>query len=161
MKFPRAIVAAVAVLSLAFSAHAEGQTFPRSKTTTRIGGDAQPKVAEAAVVPNTYIVQLKNEDGVLGVSKRSFDSHNKFHRLSKKAAISYDTRETYADPALFVGLSLTLNNDADVQALKDLENVVGLWPVRSILRPSAAIPLGDMIHTGYTFSGRLSSGILQ
>ncbi len=89
------------------------------------------------ILPNAYIVQLQNSGAVV---KRGLDLHAEFHRMAKRdAGLSYTTRQTYADESLFLGLSLTLADDADLEALKALDSVAGVWPVVEISRPSAAV----------------------
>lgn len=97
-------------------------------------------------VPNTYIVRLKSTEA--GIDKRSLQPQKEFHRLSQQAEVSYTTRETYTDSTLFVGLSLTLDKDDDIQALKDMDNVLGVWPVVTIPRPAAAISMSN-VHERY------------
>ena len=134
MIFPRVVTAVV--LSFALSVPVLAQTLELLPELENPGRLRNSRKAPD-VVPSTYIVQLKTlEKGLL---RRSDASHAEFHRLSKKAALDYTTRQTYSDSAIFVGLSLTLKNDADLQALKALDNVIGVWPVQKIPRPLAAI----------------------
>jgi len=134
MIFPRTVVAAVISLVLSVTVLAqELDLLPELDTP----GKQRNSRKAPEVIPSTYIVQLKSEEK--GLLRRSDGSHEEFHRLSKKADLDYTTRQTYSDSAIFVGLSLTLKNDADLQALKALDNVIGVWPVQKIPRPMAAI----------------------
>jgi subtilisin family serine protease len=84
------------------------------------------------IVPNTYIIQLY-ADGEL-------DPHAQFHGKAKRdAGLSYTIRQTYKNEALFLGLSLTLNSDDDLETLKSLESVANIFPVVEFARPSAVM----------------------
>jgi len=134
MILPRAIAAVVLSLALSVPVFAqEIVPLPELEAPSR---DRSSRKAPQ-VIPSTYIVQLKKEEN--GLLRRSDGSHAEFHRLSKRADLDYTTRQTYSDSAIFVGLSLTLSNDADLQALKALDNVIGVWPVLKVPRPLAAI----------------------
>lgn len=134
MIFSRAVTAVIFSLAISVPIFAqELERLPELESPGR--GRNSRKIPD--VVPSTYIVQLKAETN--GLLRRSDIPHVEFHRLSKKADLDYTTRQTYSDSAIFVGLSLTLKNDADLQALKAMDNVIGVWPVQKIPRPLAAI----------------------
>jgi subtilisin family serine protease len=84
------------------------------------------------IVPNTYIVQL--------ISGEELDPHAQFHRKAKRdVGLSYTTRQTFTQESLFLGLSLTLDSDDDLAALKSLESVANVFPVVEFARPAAFI----------------------
>ncbi|RDW58328.1 hypothetical protein BP5796_12258 [Coleophoma crateriformis] len=92
----------------------------------------------ATTIPNTYIVQLQPlTQGILNPLKPDLRPHEEFHK--RAAGLSYTTRRTYDDQSLFVGLSLTLDNDDDLQTLKQISTVLGTWPVIQIPRPLATV----------------------
>lgn len=115
---------------------------PNTSTTPVKAGNH----AISPILPNTYIVQLQTSGGS---TKRDLDPHSEFHQTAKRdAGLSYTTRQSYADQSLFVGLSLTLDNDDDLETLKTLETVAGVWPVVTVDRPAAAAhtkPLSDIL----------------
>jgi len=93
-------------------------------------------IPQSKIVPNAYIVQLHSPGSV---EKRAVDLHEDFHQAAKRdTGLDYSVRETFSSDDIFVGLSLTLNN-GDVEALKNLDNVAEVWPIRTIPRPFAAI----------------------
>ncbi|RDW66606.1 hypothetical protein BP5796_09355 [Coleophoma crateriformis] len=114
----------IALASLACAANSTSSSFStRSSTLT-----------------NTYIVSL-----LAGASKslqgRSPDSgHQAFHKRATAASIKYSVNYQYDAPDLLYGLSIKLENDADAAAIRNMPEVQGVWPVRSIARPQAAIP---------------------
>lgn len=86
----------------------------------------------ASIIPRTYIVQLKDNPTL---SKRGLSAHDAFHNDAK--AFKYSTRQAFNDKDIFVGLSLTLDNDGDIATLAGIDNVAGIWPVSIVKRPSA------------------------
>ena len=107
MILPRSLAVVVLSLTLSLPTLAqEPKLFEELKAP-----DPKSRSTSAVVIPNTYIVQLKTEES--GLTRRSDGSHTEFRRLSKKAELDYETREVYSDSTLFVGLSLTLSNDAE------------------------------------------------
>lgn len=143
--YPRPILVS-AIFSLISFAVGKTALLPWDESSA-INADASLTTStNATIIDKTYIVQLKNlQHGIQIPSKRDvLDLHEQFHQSTKRAALAYATRQTYDSPSLFVGLSLTLNNDNDLQTLKGLDNVVGVWPVQTIARPSAAVQLGHL-----------------
>jgi hypothetical protein len=149
MLFPKAFVALAAGLFFAAPTLAQDIDLELLDEVDTPSSSTRNREAKTSILPKTYIVQLKAEEN--GLTRRSDESHAKFHRLSKKAELDFSTRQTYSDSALFVGLSLTLADDSDLQTLTGLDNVIGVWPVVSIHRPLAAIPAG----MGYVHSAVL------
>lgn len=131
--FSKAFTKVVAVLSLSLSVSSLSLDEAAAADGVMLSSGPQ----NTTIVPGTYIVQLKSTG--TGLGRRNFASHNEFFRLSKRADLTYTTRETFADSSLFVGLSLTLDSSSDLQALKDLDNVLEVWPVMTMPRPLAAI----------------------
>jgi hypothetical protein len=86
--------------------------------------------AKALVVTNAYIVKLKSS---ADLAVRSLNAHDEFHKRAI-ASIDYTTRHEYADEALFLGLSLSLLDNNDLQSLRDMEDAEQVWPVYSVER---------------------------
>jgi hypothetical protein len=141
MLLPRSTIALATTL---FTPFVLGSALPWDASTP-VTNSALAPVNNAAVVANTYIVQLKSlQHGLKDPSKRSIDAHELFHEHAKRQSLTYTTGQVYDQPKIFLGLSLTLTSDDDLQALKDLDNVQGVWPVSMVPRPAAALDLGHL-----------------
>jgi subtilisin family serine protease len=85
------------------------------------------------IIPKTYIVQLKTDPSLL--KRSAATAHAAFQQAAKD--LKYSTRQIYNDETIFSGLSLTLESDDDLPVLAAIDNVVGIWPVTLVKRPSA------------------------
>jgi len=91
---------------------------------------------QAKIVPNAYIVQLQSPGSI---TKRASDLHEEFHALARRdPSLDYSVRQNFSSDSVFVGLSLTLHA-GDVDSLKAMNNVAGVWNVKRVAAPSAAI----------------------
>ncbi|KAK0122871.1 hypothetical protein ONS96_009897 [Cadophora gregata f. sp. sojae] len=116
-----------------------GPIHRKSESAAPLSADSKKSAGkpQAKVVDGAYIVQLKTERSL---TKRAADIYSEFHLLARKdAGLDYEVRQTFSEESVFVGLSVNLRG-GDVQALKDLNNVAAVWPVRTIPAPSAALP---------------------
>ncbi|KAG4442334.1 hypothetical protein IFR05_002185 [Cadophora sp. M221] len=93
------------------------------------------------VVPNAYIVQIRNDSAVSPSSTigRGLDHHAIFHKRAF-VEIDYDIRTEFKDSDLFYGLTITVKDNltsAEVEEkLTDLEDVVSVWPVLVMKAPT-------------------------
>jgi subtilisin family serine protease len=89
------------------------------------------------VVPNAYIVQLKNDSSTTSLSGRSLDDHAMFHKRAED--INYDVRTEFKSPDLFYGLSITVKEDLTPEEVKakvlEIPDVEAIWPVYIITAP--------------------------
>lgn len=90
----------------------------------------------ASLIPNAYIIQLESQGSV---SKHASDLIEAFHSfVSRNSSIDYSVRQTFSSESIFVGLSLIINS-GDVNTLKGIENVVGVWNIGFVSSPSGTI----------------------
>ncbi|KAH7360268.1 subtilisin-like protease [Rhexocercosporidium sp. MPI-PUGE-AT-0058] len=85
----------------------------------------------APVIPKAYIIQLKPGSGLV---RRGLDEHSIFHKRAS-AGIDYTTRQEFKNPDLFFGLSIQVKDNANETTIKEIPNVLKVWPVRMIQRP--------------------------
>lgn len=89
------------------------------------------------VVPNAYIVQLKNDSSTNSLSGRSLDHHAMFHKRAED--INYDVRTEFKSPDLFYGLSITVKEDLTPEEVKakvlEIPDVKAIWPVYLVKAP--------------------------
>lgn len=117
--------------------------FRRSVAYDQAGFQSLPLAAKKAAgkphasqVPNAYIIQLESR---APVPKKASDILEEFHSLARRdSSLNYSIRQTFSSESIFVGLSLTLH-DGEVNTLKGMKNVAGVWNVGLVSSPSAAL----------------------
>jgi hypothetical protein len=92
---------------------------------------------EASIASIVYIAQLQTQGPI---SKPASDLHEEFHIFAKRdTSIDYTaSRQKMSSESIFFGLSLALKA-GDVENLKGIKNVAGLWNVEIVTSPSSAI----------------------
>jgi subtilisin family serine protease len=122
---------------------------------------ASAELPEFEVVPGAYIVSLRSGARLAG--RRDFsDAHASFQRRAASVDINYQIREEYRDAELFYGLSLTLEDEDDVDALKDLPEVENVWPVTVIQAPKPfgfeKFDIGGPVASEYGYNTSVTRG---
>ncbi|RFU27661.1 hypothetical protein B7463_g8655, partial [Scytalidium lignicola] len=116
------------------------QVFGFLAIVSKVASSAPKFNVTHTIIPNAYLVQLKNDSAVpsSSVLGRNLDPHSMFHR--RAAHLDYNVRTEFTNPKLFYGLSITVkqNISADEieQQLKDIPDVVSIWPVYLVKAPS-------------------------
>jgi hypothetical protein len=88
-------------------------------------------------IPRSYIVEfdrsahIKRELGQVSV-------HQEWHAYAKRSGILYQYGHEYALPEIFIGVSVTLENDHDVRILRTLPYVKAVHPDVAISSPPSA-----------------------
>ncbi|PWN52630.1 subtilisin-like protein [Violaceomyces palustris] len=90
------------------------------ENTQANGGQGfKSKKSGQAYVPRSYIVEFDESKSSSAAQKRK-EPHAAFHEhMSKRAKSSYHTRYEFNDPRIFLGMSVTLDDDEDFHALFD------------------------------------------
>lgn len=89
-------------------------------------------------VPNAYVVALEDGSSLNGrrsTAFRSSDGLARFQRRALSKRILYHVRQEFRDQSSFYGVSVRLDNDADLSDLKSLPEVKAVWPVVVVPRP--------------------------
>ncbi|KAL5321272.1 hypothetical protein ACEPPN_012087 [Leptodophora sp. 'Broadleaf-Isolate-01'] len=105
------------------------------------------------VVPNAYIVHIKNDSAVSpsSVIGRSLDHHALFHKRASEE-IDYAIRTEFKDSDLFYGLTITVKDNLTSveveERLTKLEDVVSVWPVLVMKAPTpyGSIPTNTSVQ---------------
>lgn len=88
--------------------------------------------------PSQFFLQVIHPTGLEALFEIITNSpSSSFHNICGAKGLKYSTRHTFSDDDLFLGLSLTVEDDADLATLASIESVAGIWPVLSVPRPSA------------------------
>ncbi|KAG8891560.1 hypothetical protein FRB99_003491, partial [Tulasnella sp. 403] len=98
---------------------------------------AIPRIASAKVVPGAYIVELTGAGELPGSSgaKRSYSPHAQLYKALRKRDAIWDVQQEYHADKLFVGATITLQDEADLQAVASIQGVKSIYPVYLHDRP--------------------------
>lgn len=88
-----------------------------------------------------FIIELEPASSIngRGTERVNEDAHSTFHRRAQDV-LDYSVRHEFKNPEYFYGLSISANNDTDINTLLALPQVKKVWPNRYYDRP---VPVGS------------------